>query len=195
MSREKLGQRMRLRRRELGLTQEAVRASGGPGTTAQRQLEKGRYSHELTPKLTTSIERVLGWEPGSVKCVLDGGEPTLATAHEPSIAEAEVRPDGDATPAGPAVPAAAAPMAAPAPEPTAPALGDQFGLVYEVLAMRESFADTTAGWPEETRIALHDQVERFSRTAENTLLAALSWLPDEARATAYRLLAQLRDPL
>ncbi len=181
MSREKLGQRMRLRRRELGLTQEAVRTLGGPGLVTQRLLEKGRYDHDLGAKVITGIEQSLGWEAGSVESVLAGGEPTVSpppeapdpiTTANPEEVGARVSGDAGAAP-----------------------LGDQFGLVHEVLAMRGSFAQMTAGWPEETRATLRDQVEKFSRTAENTLIAALTWLRDEDRGDAYRLLLQLREPL
>lgn len=184
MSREKLGRRMLLRRRELGLTQEAVRARGGPGLVTQRMLEKGRYDHAIGARLTIDIECSLNWEPGSVDALLAGGEPSPSPAPESSAtSEFEAKP----SPPLPDVPLQE--------QAGAEALGAQAGLVHEVLGMRASFAQMTADWTDEARDTLRDQVEKFSRAAEDTLIAALSWLPDEDRAVVYRLLSQLREPL
>lgn len=74
---EKLGQQVRDRRAELGLTQTDVAQRGGPSVETLRALENNRAGR-LSPRVRRALERVLQWETGSIDAVLDGGVPTVA---------------------------------------------------------------------------------------------------------------------
>jgi hypothetical protein len=65
------------RRNELGLTQEDVRAAGGPSTATLRNIE-GALQDSYKPGSLAKLERVLGWATGSVRKILDGQEPGIA---------------------------------------------------------------------------------------------------------------------
>jgi transcriptional regulator with XRE-family HTH domain len=84
---EKLGQQVRDRRAELGLTQAEVAERGGPSVETLRALENNR-SKRLSPRVRRALERVLQWEIGSIDAVLDGGAPTLARPR-PVVAAAD----------------------------------------------------------------------------------------------------------
>ena len=75
----RLAARVRERRDELGLTQEDVRAAGGPSTATMRLIE-GALQEAYQLAIITRLERVLEWERGSARRILDGGEPVLAGA-------------------------------------------------------------------------------------------------------------------
>lgn len=65
------------RRGDLGLTQEDVRAAGGPSTATQRLIEGGHQSRYQSIILAR-LETALGWQRGSVRRILAGGVPALA---------------------------------------------------------------------------------------------------------------------
>lgn len=67
----RLGAHVRARRHELGVTQDA---SGGPSKATWYKVENA-VSPPFRQSTLRSIERVLGWMPGSVERILDGGEP------------------------------------------------------------------------------------------------------------------------
>lgn len=67
---------VRDRRDELEMTQADVHAAGGPSTATQRLIEGG-LSTSYQPSVLAKLERVLGWQRGSVRVILKGGEPTL----------------------------------------------------------------------------------------------------------------------
>ena len=73
----KLGEQVRNRRAELGLTQSAVSERGGPSVETLRAVENNRAGR-LSPRVRRALERVLQWESGSIDAVLDGGAPTAA---------------------------------------------------------------------------------------------------------------------
>jgi transcriptional regulator with XRE-family HTH domain len=73
---EKLGQQVRDRRAELGLTQAEVAQRGGPSVETLRALENNRAGR-LSPRVRRALERVLQWETGPTRRP-DGGVPTLA---------------------------------------------------------------------------------------------------------------------
>jgi transcriptional regulator with XRE-family HTH domain len=73
----KLGEQVRNRRAELGLTQSAVSERGGPSVETLRAVENNRAGR-LSPRVRRALERVLQWESGSIDAVLDGGAPTPA---------------------------------------------------------------------------------------------------------------------
>ena len=64
----------RERRVELGLTQEDVRAAGGPSTASIRLIE-GALQRAYQPATLRDLERALQWERGSVARILAGGDP------------------------------------------------------------------------------------------------------------------------
>lgn len=63
------------RREELDLTQEDVRQKGGPSTATMRLIE-GALQTSYRGVILARLERALEWEPGSVRAILRGGEPT-----------------------------------------------------------------------------------------------------------------------
>ncbi len=93
--RRRLARRVRERRAELGLTQQELAAAGGPSTATMRLLENAAPVG-YKQKSLRQLEQSLGWAAGSVKALLDGGEPTLAPA---GAAPATLAPDTE-LPAG-----------------------------------------------------------------------------------------------
>lgn len=83
---EKLGQQVRDRRAELGLTQAEVAQRGGPSVETLRALENNRAGR-LSPRVRRALERMLQWEIGSIDAVLDGGVPTLARPRPDAAAD------------------------------------------------------------------------------------------------------------
>ena len=76
MSWEKLGEAVRERRIDLGLTQEQLAERGGPSTPTLRAIENNRAGR-LSPRLRRSLERTLQWSAGSVDQVLAGQDATV----------------------------------------------------------------------------------------------------------------------
>jgi hypothetical protein len=99
---QRLAACVRDRRSDLGLTQEETAAAGGPSTATLRLIENGRQGG-YRPAILRALERALQWERGSVRAILDGGDPAPA--------------DDDAT--LPGIP----PVAAPDPDPMAVRIG------------------------------------------------------------------------
>lgn len=62
------------RRGDLGLTQEELAAAGGPSTATLRLIEGARQPG-YRPAILRALERALQWERGSVRAILDGGDP------------------------------------------------------------------------------------------------------------------------
>lgn len=73
----RLGKYVEERRRGLGLTQEDVRARGGPSTATMRLIE-GALQDSYRPSILGRLERSLDWSAGSVQAILEGSEPTEA---------------------------------------------------------------------------------------------------------------------
>lgn len=71
----RLGMYVSSRRNELGLTQAAVQANGGPSVATQRQIESGA-NDGYRGGILSRLEQALGWRAGSASAVLAGGEPT-----------------------------------------------------------------------------------------------------------------------
>lgn len=85
---KRLGEYVTRRRREgLDLTvhEAAVQAPMSP--TAWTNVEQGRSVSKAT---RAGVERVLGWEPGSLRAILLGGEPTLIS-QQPAVTESTAR--------------------------------------------------------------------------------------------------------
>lgn len=66
---------VRDRRTDLGMTQEDVRAAGGPGTATMRLIESGLQEKDHHPAILARLEDALRWRRGSVAAVLAGGDP------------------------------------------------------------------------------------------------------------------------
>lgn len=80
--RRRLARRVRERRAELGLTQQELAGAGGPSTATLRFLENAAPI-AYKGKSLRQLEQSLGWAAGSVKALLDGGEPTLLPGGPP----------------------------------------------------------------------------------------------------------------
>ena len=79
------------RRGDLGLTQEEVRAAGGPSTATQRLIEGGHQSR-YQPRILAALETGLKWQRGSVRRILAGGDP-LPLPGEPATAPLAAAPE------------------------------------------------------------------------------------------------------
>ena len=73
------------RRADLGMTQEDVRAAGGPSTATMRLIEGGLQSR-YQPVILGRLETALKWERGSVRRILAGGDP-VPVSEEPPVPE------------------------------------------------------------------------------------------------------------
>jgi transcriptional regulator with XRE-family HTH domain len=71
------------RRDELGLTQKGLADETGVTSTTIRNLEGGRTFSRLPPSVRP-MEMALGWAPGSVRAILEGGSPTPTATEGPS---------------------------------------------------------------------------------------------------------------
>lgn len=71
-----LGDLIRERRKKLKLTQADVQERGGPSTATLRLIEGGRHT-DFRPSTSAPLERILGWQTGSIDNVLAGKEPAL----------------------------------------------------------------------------------------------------------------------
>ena len=71
MSWEQLGDEVRLRRKQLKLTQTDVAERGGLSVATVRAVETNR-SGRLSRRLRRALERAIEWQDGSVDAVLDG---------------------------------------------------------------------------------------------------------------------------
>lgn len=62
------------RRTDLQMTQEDVRAAGGPSTATMRLIEGGG-ENRFQPAILARLETALRWQRGSVRQILAGGDP------------------------------------------------------------------------------------------------------------------------
>jgi transcriptional regulator with XRE-family HTH domain len=176
MSREKLAELVRARRKALGLTQPQVAERGDVSVELVRRVETNR-SGELRASKIEGLERALEWEPGSIRAVLGGGAPTVVhrVPDEPATTE---RSADDA------------PMTARSSE-----AGDRFALAHHVLALRDTFAAHQGTIGQEAREALAAEMARSAREAEESIIRMMSWLEDSDRDEAIDLLVELRNAL
>ncbi|WP_254661224.1 helix-turn-helix domain-containing protein [Gordonia sp. UCD-TK1] len=72
---QRFGRLVEARRRELGMSQSAVREAGGPSSLTVRRLEHGEITQ---PDFVTfgKLDQALQWVPGSAGRAFQGGEPT-----------------------------------------------------------------------------------------------------------------------
>ena len=75
---ERLGERARARRADLGLPlTDATAKAGGMSKHTWQRVERGLPIREIN---YVKIEEALGWTPGSCLRIIDGGDPALADA-------------------------------------------------------------------------------------------------------------------
>ena len=97
---DRLAEFTRERRTELGMTQEDVRAAGGPSTATMRLIE-GALQPGYQPATLRDLEKVFQWERGSVARILAGGDPVAPAA---SVTPLREPPWADVPPAAPPAP-------------------------------------------------------------------------------------------
>uniref|UniRef100_UPI00111C6CF5 helix-turn-helix domain-containing protein n=3 Tax=Mycobacteriaceae TaxID=1762 RepID=UPI00111C6CF5 len=83
MTSDRLGVAVRLRRKQLKLTQSEVAERGGLSESTVRGVENNRLSqpHASTQR---ALERGLAWLPGSVEAILKGGAPRIQETGVPA---------------------------------------------------------------------------------------------------------------
>lgn len=74
---KRFGDIVRERRQALRLSQEDVTARGGPSDTTLTKIENVEWNPTRPNETLRKLDVGLGWEPGSARRVLDGGEPAL----------------------------------------------------------------------------------------------------------------------
>lgn len=80
---QRLGWFVRQRRLNMaGASQADLNARGGPSVSVLSKIETGARAYG--ERVHVKLEDVLGWERGSVRAILDGGEPTLKAGPAPS---------------------------------------------------------------------------------------------------------------
>lgn len=172
MSWATLGTAVRERRYELGLSQADVTARGGPSVETLRAVEKNRAGR-LTDKLRRALERAIDWETGSIDDILDGSPPR---PRPPTATVAEARP---ATPAN-----------GPGPAPNA---AERFAVAEHLIKVRRTFATHRDDMGETARAAIEAEFASAARELEDAMVWMLPWLGDEERASAIRILGELRS--
>jgi len=86
---DRLAGAIRERRQALGMTQQQLADAAGVTRTTIKNLEGARQPTKRLPSSTAAVEQALGWAPGSIRIVLDGGNPigTTQPAEPPQAAE------------------------------------------------------------------------------------------------------------
>jgi transcriptional regulator with XRE-family HTH domain len=87
-----LAERVRSRRRELGLSIRAASTAAGIARATWDDLETG--ARQTRQDRWASVERALQWQPGSIAAILEGGEPIIgerAKVPASSLADAVAR--------------------------------------------------------------------------------------------------------
>ncbi len=75
----RLSRRIAAEREALALPQQPFAEQLGVSRSAVQKLESGHAYRKVTP-LHRNVERVFGWEEGSIEAILDGGEPSVRSA-------------------------------------------------------------------------------------------------------------------
>jgi transcriptional regulator with XRE-family HTH domain len=168
MSWERLGEEVRLRRKQLKLTQPDLAERGGLSVATIRALETNRAGR-LSRRLRRALERAIDWEAGSIDTVLEGGAPrVLGTA------------------------AAMGQRAAPVGSDAAAAAAERFAMAERLMKMRQAFANHRDSMTETARVAMGEEFTAAAREIEEAMVWMLPWLGDDDRASAIRILGELR---
>lgn len=78
---ERLSEAMRKRGLQLGKRWVHIAKDAGITTSALGAIRRGEY--RPSPHTAAALDGVLGWEPGSVESILDGGEPAVREQRVP----------------------------------------------------------------------------------------------------------------
>lgn len=89
---DRLAERLRERRDELGITQEHLRDLGGPSPDTVVKWEQGKIPDAPQARTLEGFDRALSWQLGSSAAVLDGGEPTPIARQSDRITAMQLRP-------------------------------------------------------------------------------------------------------
>lgn len=89
---ERLADYVTRRRTQLGMTQAAVQAAGGPSVATMRLIE-GAMQRSYRGVILGRLEEVLRWVTGSVDAILAGGEPTEAERGAPASRPPKLDPE------------------------------------------------------------------------------------------------------
>lgn len=168
MSWEQLADEVRLRRKQLRLTQPDVAERGGLSVATVRAVETNRAGR-LTRRTRRALERALQWQDGSIDAVVEGDPPRVENRAG----------------TGSAPPAASAD--------TARAAAERFAVAQRLVTMRQAFLEHRDHMTEAARTAMDDQFSAAAHETEEALIWMLPWLGDEERDEAIRILAQLRE--
>lgn len=169
MSWQRLGDEVRVRRKQLGLTQESLAVRAGMSVPTISAIE-GNRAGRMSVRLRRALEQALQWVPGSVDAVLDGGDAQVI------VAEAVEDQAGGA--AGPVSKESAV---------------QRLALAERLLGMQRAFAQHRDEMSESARAAMQKELAAALPEIEDALVWALPWLGDSERAVAIRILAQLSD--
>ncbi|WP_273735418.1 helix-turn-helix domain-containing protein [Mycolicibacterium septicum] len=174
MSWEQLGVAVRARRKELGLTQEAIAAAAAISVERLRDIERNRRPGKLWMRVKTGLESALVWESGSVDAVLSGGVATpLQDKHTERGTAEDTDDDGRTLSSG---------------------VGDRFSMARQVLSLRATLSAHQSGIDGEARQALLDDLDRAAREAEDVIVQMMPRLEESERGDAIELLVALRQP-
>jgi transcriptional regulator with XRE-family HTH domain len=168
MSWERLGREVARRRGELQLTQTELAQRAGFSMPTLNAIENNR-SGRLSKRLRRALEQAVGWQPGSVDAVLDGGEPRVAMSKVPGSLDDGFGGD---------------------PEKVA---AQRFAVVQRLLRMRRAFVEHRDEMPEAVRAAMQEEVTAATRETEEALIWMLPWLGETERSEAIRILAELQQ--
>ncbi|WP_204815294.1 helix-turn-helix domain-containing protein [Mycobacterium riyadhense] len=168
MSWERLADEVRLRRKQLKLTQLDVAERGGLSVATVRAVETNR-SGRLSRRLRRALERALEWQDGSVDAVLTGGPPRTVSAAGADAASPTVSAD------------------------RARAAAERFAVAQRLVKMRQAFVEHRDHMSEAARTAMENEFSAASRETEEALIWMLPWLGEDERTEAIRILAELRE--
>lgn len=169
MSWDRLGDEVRLRRKQLKLTQPELAERGGLSVATIRSIETNRAGR-LSTRLRRALERAIEWEAGSIDAVLQGSSPRVFGA-------------------GAAMGIAATPGSRDA----ASIAAERFAMAERLVKMRHAFAHHRDSMTEPARTAMEEEFKAAAREIEEAMIWMLPWLADSERATAIHILAELRD--
>ncbi|MBY0441360.1 MAG: helix-turn-helix domain-containing protein [Mycobacteriaceae bacterium] len=169
MSWDRLGDEVRLRRKQLKLTQPELAERGGFSVATIRSIETNRAGR-LSPRLRRALERAIEWEAGSIDAVLQGDAPSVLGAG-----------------------ASTAAAVAPGGRDAAAAAAERFAMAERLVKMRQAFAHHRDSMTEPARTAMEEEFKAAAREIEEAMIWMLPWLGDNERAKAIHILAELRD--
>ena len=158
---------------DLGLTRDQVAASGGPSVTTLQHIENAKQAR-YRPVILRRLEQALAWERGSVRAVLDGGDPQ---------------------PAAPAVTTGTAAAAGAATATAAAAGADPLSWIGQAIA-DEMFADEDGVWNEIRRERRRGTPEaRIFTDPDEQAMWSVPVTPEEQRAANIAALRYWRRTL